>query len=67
MSLPTRDQELLALALSIERRHGEDGPRIIAEKIGSFLLAGEVGAAEMWRDVARRYETLIAGGSKRAH
>lgn len=61
MSLPTRDQELWALALSIEREHGADGPRIIAEKIGAFALAGEAGAVELWSEVARRYEGMIAG------
>lgn len=60
MSLPTRDQELWALALSIERQHGADGPRVIAEKIGAFALAGESGAVELWQDVARRYDKLIS-------
>lgn len=63
MSLPTRDQELWALALSIERQHGADGPRVIAEKIGAFALAGESGAIELWHGVARRYDKLISQGA----
>lgn len=49
MTLPTRDQELWALALSIERRHGANGPRVIAEKIGAFALAGEASGVELWQ------------------
>lgn len=60
MSLPTRDKELWALALSIEKRHGAEGPRVIAEKIGAFAASGEDGAVELWRAVADRYEKLIS-------
>ncbi|MCB1467031.1 MAG: hypothetical protein KDK08_07790 [Rhizobiaceae bacterium] len=65
MSLPTRDEELWGLALSIERQHGKDGPRVIAERIGAFVLAGEVGAVELWREVAERYEKLLSPPSSR--
>lgn len=56
MSLPTRETELLAVALSVERTHGADGPRVIAEKIGSLICTGEIEAADFWREVARTYE-----------
>lgn len=49
----------IARALSIERKHGADGPRAIAEKFGAFALAGETGAVELWRAVAERYELPI--------
>ena len=55
----SRDQGLFAIALMIERQHGTDGPRVIAERIGAFVLAGETGAVELWRAVAARYEGLI--------
>ncbi|MGN3974208.1 DUF6961 family protein [Tsuneonella sp. SYSU-LHT278] len=61
MSTPTRDCEPLALALHIQFWHGADGPRVIAEKIGAFALTGKTEAVELWREVARRYEGLIAG------
>ena len=59
MASPTRDRELWALAIAVEREHGGDGPRVIAEKIGAFALSGEAGAVEMWRGVAERYARLI--------
>lgn len=56
----TRGQELWALALAIEQKHGSEGPRIIAEKIGAFAVAGETGAVDLWHAVAERYETLLS-------
>jgi hypothetical protein len=58
LTLPTREHELWALALSIERKHGADGPRVIAERIDTFALSGESEAVHLWREVARRYERL---------
>lgn len=46
MSLPTRKTESLAVALSVERTNGADGPRVIGEKIGSLICAGEVESAD---------------------
>lgn len=60
MSLPTREQELWALAFSVEREHGEEGSRVIAETIGAFALAGEASAVDLWKEVARRYSRLIS-------
>ncbi len=61
MAPVTRDQELWALALSIERKHGAYGPRVIAETIGRYALEGEEGAVDLWKQVAERYERLAAG------
>ena len=58
LTLPSREHELWALALSIQRKHGADGARVIAERIGSFAIAGESGAVELWREIARRYARL---------
>lgn len=65
LSLPTRDQELWTLAISIEGQHGVDGPRVIAEKIGIHALAGEIGALSLWQDVARRYALLNGDRQKK--
>ena len=54
----TRDQELWAMALHVERHHGADGPSFIAEQIGRNALAGEPGGIELWEGVARRYRQL---------
>lgn len=42
--------------MSVERKHGAEGPRVIAETIGRYAAAGEEGAVEMWRALAKRYE-----------
>lgn len=56
----SRDQELWAIALDIERRLGADGPRYIAEQIGRLALEQDPGGVDLWAEVARRYETLMA-------
>lgn len=53
-----RDKELWALALWVEKHHGPDGSRFIAEKVGRFALDGERGGVELWREVARRFDGL---------
>lgn len=60
----TRDKELWALALWVEKHHGVDGPRFIAEKVGRFALDGEMGAVELWRDVAARFDQLQRQGAQ---
>lgn len=55
----TRDQELWALALWVEREHGEDGDRFIAERVLHFAESGEAGGQELWMQVARRYVDLV--------
>ncbi|MEO1922847.1 MAG: hypothetical protein ABGW84_13300 [Sphingomonadaceae bacterium] len=54
----TRDQELWALALWVDREHGDDGDRFIAERVVHFEETGEVGGQELWMEVARRYVEL---------
>lgn len=54
----TRDKELWALALWVEKHHGADGPRLIAEKVGELALDGEMGGVDLWREVANRFEAL---------
>lgn len=62
MAVPnvTREQELWALALHIEHKHGADGPRYIAERIGKFAMKGDQGGVDLWKEVARRYEQMIS-------
>lgn len=57
----TRDQELWSLALWVEREHGEDGDRFIAERVLHFEETGEAGGQELWLQVARRYVELTDG------
>lgn len=67
MSLPKRESELLAVALSVEQSNGADGPRVIAEKIGSLISAGKVEAADFWREVALICEQHLLRKPNAAH
>lgn len=54
----TRDQELWAMALHVEREHGDNGPQFIAEQIERNRLAGEQGGVDLWEAVRRRFAQL---------
>lgn len=54
----TREQELWGVALWVEKQHGPDGPRFIAEQIGRLTLAREAEGVAMWRRIAERFEAL---------
>lgn len=58
----TRDKELWALALWVEKHHGAKGPCFIAERVGRFALYGDAGGVDLWRAVAQRYSSLTALG-----
>ena len=51
----TREQELWAMALWVDREHGEDGERFIAERVLHFNVEGDDGGKQLWMDVARRF------------
>ena len=54
----TPEQQVWAVALWVEKHHGEDGPTYIAEQIGRLALAGDEAGVAMWRRVAARYSEL---------
>ena len=54
----TREQEIWALALSVERKHGENTASYIAERVAAFEQSGPPEAVALWRQVQRRYEQL---------
>lgn len=54
------DRMRWAEALAIERLHGRDAPRWIAERIGALAVEGDLAGVERFREIARRYERLIA-------
>ena len=54
----TREQELWALALSVERKHGENAARYIARRVTAFEQSGPPEALALWRQVQHRYEQL---------
>ena len=54
----TRDQELWACALAIERQHGEAAFLHAAMEIDRLDAEGERDAAGVWREVLKRLEVL---------
>jgi len=54
----TRKQEIWALALWVERTHGEGGAAFIAERIAHFEAEDAPQAVALWKQVARRFEEL---------
>lgn len=54
------DLELWALTLSVERKHGVDGPRYAVEMLGAAISLNDPVGISMWRGVAERYEQLLS-------
>jgi len=52
------EHELWAIALKVERDHGDSAPRHIAQKIGAAAIAGEWDAVTMWKAIAARFDQL---------
>ena len=57
----TRDQELWACALSVEREHGKAAFLHAAFEIDRLDAEGERAAAGVWREVLKRLEALELG------
>lgn len=55
------DQERWAEALAIERQHGMMAPMWIAERIGALAMAGDFDGVARLREIATKYEQLLAG------
>lgn len=54
----TREQEIWAMALWVDREHGEDAEEFIAQRVLHFDADGDHGGKQLWMDVARRYVEL---------
>ena len=57
----TGDDSRWAEALAIERQHGTDAPRWIAERIGALALEGNQAGVLRFRTIAARLSQLRAG------
>ena len=57
--MPSEDEQRWAEAMEIERLHGDDGPRWIAERIGALALAGDEDGVERFRRIALCYAGLL--------
>ena len=56
------DRELWACALQIERQHGKDGPRFVAERIGALAVSGDEQGIATWKMIAERLGKLMRTG-----
>jgi len=52
------DRELWACALQVERQHGDNAPRFVAERIGALVVAGDREGIATWKGIARRLDQL---------
>ncbi|QFT76005.1 hypothetical protein [Erythrobacter sp. THAF29] len=57
----TREKELWALAVWVERHHGDNGDEFIENRIAALEAEGETDGADLWRIVADRYHKLRVG------
>ena len=57
----TREQEIFAAALMIERRLGEDGPHYIAEQPGGVARREDPAGIARWRTSAAACASLQRG------
>ena len=60
----TRDQELWACAIAVERQHGEGAFLHAAMEIDRLDAEGERDAAGVWREVLKRLEALEANAGR---
>lgn len=58
--MDAEDRMRWAETLAIERLHGPDGPRWIAERISALAADGDMAGVGRLREIAWRYERLIA-------
>lgn len=49
----------LAEALAIQKLHGDDAPRWIAERIGALALAGDADGVARFQAIAGRMDELM--------
>lgn len=54
-----KNREIWALALWVEKHHGDDGLRFIAEQIHRLQRSGEIEDEDLWWAVAARFEQLM--------
>jgi len=47
------DRELWACALQVERQHGKDAPRFVAQRIGALAELGDEAGIATWKAIAR--------------
>lgn len=63
MSSASSEWAIWADVHRIQRQHGTNAWRFLADQIGTHLLAGDEGGARYWRDIEDRLRRLSYGGS----
>jgi hypothetical protein len=58
------DRQIMAEAFAIEQRHGDRGPRYIAEQIGAVALRGDVAGIARWKAIAAAFDSLRSSGPR---
>ena len=58
-----RDQELWAVALWVEKNHGEEGAAFIAKQIQRLSNEGDEAGIATWKTVAERFDQLSCKSS----
>lgn len=53
-----REQELWAMALWVEKHHGDAGSAFIAEQVTRLAREADFEGVALWRLVAERYDAL---------
>lgn len=56
----TREHELWAMALWVDREYGEESERFITKRVLYLDAEGDDGGKQLWMDVARRFVELRA-------
>ena len=54
----THEQELWALALWVEKHHGDNGHAYIEGRIDHFVATNGGGAVRLWEEIASRFARL---------
>ncbi len=56
--MPVDEKELWACALHVERQHGDDAPKFVAERIGTLALVGDAAGVETWKAIAFKLDAV---------
>lgn len=57
----TPEQERWAEATTILRRHGDQAPVYIAERIAALAATGDQAGVDRWKEIAARLDRLLEG------
>lgn len=53
-----RDHELWAVALWVEKNHGENGPAYLAKQVERLANEGDEAGVDTWKTIAQRFDQL---------